>query len=368
MDEKLMPTEKGKKTKPEKLKPADKGNNKKVKIKADFERTSWYKRNSIKYLRWNFLFTLMFRVFRFLLLLGGAFVILLPFFTMIAGSFMTHADVVDVTVRMIPRYPTLATYTAIIQDNNFIPILTVTAILSVVVAMLQMAVCCLVGYGLAKFKFRGNGIIMAAVVISLIIPHEMLRLSMQSHMRDFDLFVDLGLLGIPGLLSTIGVGPLNLMDTYTPLILLSLTGLGFKNGLFIFIFRQYFKGVPDELEESAYIDGSGVFRTFFKVILPLSVPMMVTVFLLAFSWQWTDEFYAGMFFRQASTGQARLLPDIITRIPSSLMMEQGTGGEELFYTTVRNTTGLMIIIPLIIVYLFFQRKLIQGIERSGITG
>ena len=368
-----MPTEKGKKTKPEKLKQAKKGNSKKVQIKADFERTSWIKRSSIKYLKWNYFFSVIFRLFRFLLLLGGAFVILLPFFTMIAGSFMTHADVVDVTVRLIPRYPTLATYAAIIQDNNFLPILGVTAVLSIVVALLQMAVCCLIGYGLAKFKFRGNAIIMAAVIVSLIIPHEMLRLSMQGHMREFDFFWDLGLFRAPGLLSLIGgiglpVGPMNLMDTYAPLILLSITGFGFKNGLFIFIFRQYFKGVPDELEESAYIDGSGVFRTFFKVILPLSVPMMITVFLLAFSWQWTDEFYAGMFFRQAAGAPARLLPDIITRIPSSLMLPQGTGGEELFYVTIRNTTGLMIIIPLVIVYLFFQRKLIQGIERSGITG
>ncbi|MCL2212507.1 MAG: carbohydrate ABC transporter permease [Oscillospiraceae bacterium] len=367
MDEKLMPIEKGKKAKPEKLKPANEGKKKNVKIKADFERTSWIKRNSIKYLRWNFFFSVIFRFFRFMLLLGGAFVILLPFFTMIAGSFMTHADVVDITVRMIPRYPTLATYSAIIAENNFFPILGMTALISFLAAFFQMAVCCLIGYGLAKFKFRGNGLIMAAVIVSLIIPHEMLRLSMQNHMGGFDLLWDLGLLGAPGILGLVGASPLNLMNTYAPLMMLSLTGLGFKNGLFIFIFRQYFKGVPDELEESAYIDGSGVLRTFFKVILPLSVPMMITVFLLSFSWQWTDEFYARLFFRQVA-GQARLLPDIIARIPASIAVQTGTGGEELFHATIRNTTGLMIIIPLVIIYLFFQRKLIQGIERSGITG
>ena len=78
-------------------------------------------------------------------------------------------------------------------------------------------------------------------------------------------------------------------------MLLSLGGLAFKNGLYIFLLRQFFRGIPDELEESSYVDGYGVFKTFFHIILPLSVPMLITVFILSFSWQWTDIFYINSF-------------------------------------------------------------------------
>jgi multiple sugar transport system permease protein len=124
---------------------------------------------------------------------------------------------------------------------------------------------------------------------------------------------------------------------------------------------QFFRGVPDELEESAYMDGSGVFRTFIQIILPLSVPMMITVFLFAFSWQWTDDFYTELFF---TTTKTVLMPDIIG-IPTTL--ETNYAGQSLYYAAIRNTCGLMIIAPLVIMYLFCQNFLVQGIERSGLT-
>ena len=114
--------------------------------------------------------------------------------------------------------------------------------------------------------------------------------------------------------------------TFTPDVLMSLGGLAFKNGLYIYLMRQFFKGVPDELEESAYVDGSGVFRTFFTIILPISVPMMITVFLFAFSWQWNDDFYTTLFFgNQFGDTKTYLMPDIYTVIPDSLRADSFAG-------------------------------------------
>jgi multiple sugar transport system permease protein len=127
--------------------------------------------------------------------------------------------------------------------------------------------------------------------------------------------------------------------------------------------RQFFHGVPDELEESAYVDGSGVMHTFFKIIIPLSVPMMITIFLFSFSWQWTDNFYVEMFL--PTSDKYVLMPDIV-EIPTSLVTNYA--GQSLYYTAIRNTAGIMIIFPLVIVYLFCQKYLVQGIERSGIVG
>ena len=154
---------------------------------------------------------------------------------------------------------------------------------------------------------------------------------------------------------------ITLTNTYWPLVILSMTGLAFKNGLYIFMLRQFFNGVPDALEESAYIDGSGTFRTFLTIILPLSIPMMVTVFLFAFCWQWTDDFYTEMFF---TSSKIVLMPDIVD-IPSSLKTDYA--GQNMYYAAIRNTCGLCIILPLVILYAFCQNFLVQGIERSGLT-
>jgi len=191
-----------------------------------------------------------------------------------------------------------------------------------------------------------------------------MRLSMFMQFRYFDILGLFNLLGggVTESLKILPFSSLNLTNSFWPLIVLSLGGIAFKNGLYIFMLRQFFRGVPDELEESAYIDGSGVFRTFFQIILPLSVPMMITVFLFAFSWQWTDDFYTTIFF---TTTKTKLMPDIVL-VPNSLQMT--FAGENLYNAAIRNTCGLMIILPLIIMYLFCQRYLIQGIERSGITG
>lgn len=331
----------------------------KNKIRIEFERTSLVERLKSKFLSASFFQGVIWYIFRLVLLVGIAYVILYPFFAKIAGSFMSEADFLDVTVRLIPKYPTLDTYKYIVMENKYVDAFINTLLLSLICAVSQTFICCLTGYGIAKFKFKGNKLIMGAVILSLVIPHGTIQLSMFMEFRYFNsLFIGtllnkLGLIAKPFL---------QLTNSYWPLIVLSITGLAFKNGLYIFIMRQFFRGVPDELEESAYIDGSGTFRTFMKIIIPLSIPMMVTVFLFAFCWQWTDDFYTSVFFTNNKTV---LMPDIID-IPKSLT--SSTPAQTLFYSAINNTCGLMIIAPLVVIYLFFQRYLVQGIERSGIVG
>ena len=105
-----------------------------------------------------------------------------------------------------------------------------------------------------------------------------------------------------------------------------------------------------------------MFRTFIQIILPLSVPMMITVFLFAFSWQWTDDFYTTLFI--TNTKLIKLMPDMV-EIPK--VLETNYPGQNMYYAAIRNTCGLVIIFPLVIMYLFCQRYLVQGIERSGLT-
>ena len=307
-------------------------------------------------------------VLRFIFMLGISFVILYPFIARIAGSFMTYEDVIDSTVAIIPKNPTLEIYKAIIAENHYFEALLNTVLLSLFCAVIQTIISCLIGYGVAKFKFKGNKIIMALVIFTMIVPHNALSLSMRQHFSSFDLF-NIVTWGNDGLIELIFGEPLYLSNTFAPYVILSFGGLAFKNGLYIYLMRQFFKGVPDELEESAYVDGSGVFRTFFQIIIPLSVPMMITIFLFSFSWQWTDEFYVSLFrsTRFGDEGHVYMMPDVYQNIPQAIAKDN-MAGSKIYYNVIQNTGGMMIIMPLIVLYLFCQKYLVQGIERSGLVG
>ena len=354
----------------------------KNKIRVEFERTPLKERLKAKFLSLFFLKKVVWYIFRLVLLIGISYIVLFPFFTKIAGSFMGPNDFVDVTVRLIPKDFTLDMYKEIWTQNKYMEAFTNTLILSGSSALIQTFVCCFVAYGLAKFKFKGGKFVMLAVIFSLLVPHRTLYLPLFMNFRYFDIFGIFGFLNgggitilghnftneffagidvIPDTWKNFSADGINLLDSYWPLLILSVCGLAFKNGLFIFMLRQFFKGVPDELEESAYIDGSGIMHTFFTIILPLSIPMMITVFLFAFSWQWTDSFYTGLFF---TNNKVVLMQDIV-KVPMTL--ETDYAGTALYESAIINTAGLMIIMPLVIMYLFCQRFLVQGIERSGLT-
>ena len=349
----------------------------KNKIKVDFDRSPLKERLKAKFMNLYFFQTILVKIFRFIFLLGIAYVVLYPFFTKIAGSFMDKQDFVDVTVRLIPKNWTFDIYKAIWVDLGYVEAFGNTLLISVACALLQTFACCLIAYGLAKYKFKGNGIIFLLVILTMLVPHKTLQASMSLKFTYFDIWGLLSFLSgggtffgidsIENILASIKIlsfpDGINLINTFWPLFILSITGLAFKNGLYIFMLRQFFRGIPDSLEESAYIDGSGDFRTFIQIILPISVPMLITVFLFAFCWQWTDSFYTNMFFTNPNKAPAVLSQFV--EIPKSLDTEYA--GQSLYETAIRNACGIMIILPLVVMYVFMQRYLVEGIERSGLT-
>ena len=333
------------------------------------EKTTFGERFKAKYLNTYFLKKVLWILFRLVLLVGVSYVILYPYFSKLTSSFMAREDFVDTTVKLVPRNWTLDTYKAIINDNKYFISLFNTTVLSVLCGVSQMLVCAIIGYGFAKFKFKFKNILFMCVIFTMIIPHETLKLAMFIRFRYFDIWGLYGLFyntigeGLLGLKEQASPAIANLLNTYWPLALLSLTGLAFKNGLYIYMMRQYYRGVPDELEEAAYVDGAGVIKTFVRIILPMSVPLLVTIFMFAFSWQWTDTFYTGVFFTDTTKNQ--LLANIVA-IPASL--DTDFAGQTAFETAIRNTCGILILMPLLVIYMFAQRTLIEGVERSGITG
>ena len=353
----------------------------KNKIKVDFDRTPLKERLKAKFLNFYFFRTVVVKILRFIFLLGISYIVLFPFFSKVAGSFMAPEDFIDVTVRLIPKNFTLDIYKAIWNDLKYVEALANTVLISLLLALIQTFVCCVIAYGLAKYKFKGNGLVFMLVLITMIIPHKTLQSSMSMNFTYFDFanilstlsggkIIDIDFFGLfnfavdsPINILNLPEHSINLKNTIWPFIILSVTGLAFKNGLYVFMLRQFFRGIPDSLEESAYLDGSGDFRTFLQIIIPMSVPMMITVFLFSFCWQWTDTFYTTMFF--TNTKESPLMLSQIIGIPKSL--DTDYAGQNLYETAIRNTCGIMIIAPLVVLYIFLQRYLVEGIERSGLT-
>ena len=358
----------------------------KNKIKVDFERTSFKERFRAKFLTLTFVKKVVWALVRYILLIGIAYIVLFPFFSKISASVMSFRDFNDSMVRLIPKNFSIDIYKAIFVEQDYMRAFGNTFLLSISTALIQTFVCSFIAYGFAKFKFKGNKLLFALVILTMIIPHRTLASAMKLTFANFDVlgifkFFSGGEFSIFGLEFTSPINFLNqlnpkifktsgvdLLNSYWPFMILSFCGLAFKNGLYIFLLRQFFMGVPDELEESAYIDGSGVFRTFFTIILPISIPMMITVFLFAFSWQWTDIFYASssMFFPDSASAPYMLTTDIGFKVPASLTGLVPNNSIK-WETAVKSTGGLMIIAPLVIMYLFCQKYLVQGIERSGLT-
>ena len=140
-----------------------------------------------------------------------------------------------------------------------------------------------VGYGLARFRFKGRFLLLFVVLLSIIIPPQIIMMPLFTHFRCFEVY---------GVIELLTGKTVSMMNTYWPSFLLSITGFGFRSGLFILLMWQFYRGIPHELMEAAYVDGAGVYKTYFHIVFPLGRSLRITIFLLALSWSWTDTFYA----------------------------------------------------------------------------
>lgn len=265
---------------------------------------------------------------------------------------MTETDLYDVTVKWIPRklsYQRVAdNYLILYREMKYGVSLFNSIVLALLVSCLQLISCSVIGYGFARFKYFGSNIVFALVIFTLLVPPQMIMVPLFLNFRFFDLF---------GLIKT----PINLLGTYWPFVLTSITGMGSKNGLFIYVMRQVFKGQPKSLEEAALVDGAGQIRTFFTIMLPGAKSALLIVFLFSFVWQYNDYHLTSLYLRNT----APLLP---FRLQGLTQIFDVYKYSREYVTIVNNTAMLMFIAPLLVMYAFLQRFFVESIERTGIVG
>ncbi len=304
----------------------------KTNTKKKFHMKRWF----VKWFSLSGLMSIGWKIVRTIILVGCCYTILYPFLLKMIDAFKSFEDYLDPAVRYIPKYFTWNNIQQVLIQLQYGRSFPITFGYSILIAVLQVFICGLAGYGFGRFKFRGNGLLFGLVIMELLVPPQTMMIPLYIRFRFF-------------------YGNLNLINTYWPIIILALTGLGIRNGLYIFMFRQTFRNMPKELEEAAIIDGCNAFQTFYKVMLPNSFSMMVTVFLISFAWQWTDTTYTQLF--QRSTN---LLANMTSFVD---------GGEEaIMVLQYNNTAAVLCVLPVMLVYLIGQRFFIQGVARAGITG
>lgn len=314
--------------------------------------------------------------FRTFILVGLCFVILMPFIEKISYALRHPSDISNNQVIWIPETWSVMnieiafTFLTNMKDTSYENIAFIQSIstffnsmwLALITTIIQVISTAMAGYAFARLKFKGSNLLFLLAILTLIVPMDSLRSARELFFFSTPFFW------------------VELVRNASAIYIMSAFGMGLRSAIFIYLFRQFFRGIPIELEESAEIDGAGVIRTFWSVMLPNARGAIVTVALFSFVWQYNDLYWAEVY----KYAEADVMPLLTTALAqgsesfnsvigtnfSSLYTEigQGIANDSRFYGLILNTAALLMMLPLIIGYLFVQKLFVESIERTGITG
>ena len=291
------------------------------------------------------------RILTYLVLLDLAYIFFYPFAYMIVTSLKTNADLYDATVNWIPHTIKWENYQMAFKTLNYVNGLKNSIIYTSLGTIGHFISCSMAGYALARYQFRGKNLWFMVVLMSIVIPTQSII--------------------VPLYLTYSNLGWLN---SYLPVLVPTFFGFGLRGGLFIFIFKQFFQGLPKELEDAARIDGCGFFKTFLRIVIPCSKSAILVVSVLSVVWHWNDyyepEFYASREFMRTLVNSVQ---NMIPYLTSPALLAQLIADMDLvdMEAVINNAVFMagtfMTILPILIAFIFLQKHFMQGIERTGIV-
>lgn len=283
--------------------------------------------------------------FRYLILTGLSFLIIYPLAITLLISFMQSSDIYDTAVRFIPKNPTLKNYEDVLIFLDYWKTLGSSLLLNISLCIVEMIACLFISYGFARFNFPFSKLLFGCVILTLLIPCNIYFAPLYFQLQDY--------------------GPFgwNLLSTPLPMFLLSATGVGLKDGLVIYIMTQSFKGYPKELEEAAAVDGAGALRVFTRIMLPGAVAVFFTCFMFAFVWKWTDPTYSEIFFPNTEFLWSKL-----ATIDQQFELADTLRNDYYYRAILRNASVVLFILPLMVLFMFSKRFLVESIETTGLVG
>lgn len=308
----------------------------------------------------------LYKVFRYALLIGISYVVLFPVIKMISSAFTPALELYTEDSGFLPSRATFENFThSMFGPKKYFPFLkyaTNTAKLAVISTALQLFSCSLVGYGLGRYKFKGNPVVYACVLFTIILPVQTAVVPLYYEYRWFDIF------GIGKIISlfTGELFSVNILHNYMAFYVPSLFAVGFNSGIFIFLFKQFFESMPRDLEEAAKIDGCNPLTIYLRIMIPNIKPVVVTVALLSVIYYWNDALLSGVFVLPGAEDKTLMvaLEDLV---------RQGSyvGHKELDIMkqqAERYAIILTSITPLMVFFLFGQKFFVECMDRSGSKG
>lgn len=277
----------------------------------------------------------------YLLLIAVAFLMSVPFIWMLISSIKPNQELFAHPPIWLPSKVTFVHYINAFRYTDFARYFLNSFVVTATTVASNLFLCSLAGYAFARMDFYGKNVIFVALLATMMIP---------MHVRLVPLFISIRMFPLAGGNNTIGQGGTGLINTYLGLMLPHLINI-----FGVFLMRQFFKSVPQELADAAKIDGASEFGTYWRIYLPLSKPALTTLAIYVFSGTW-DEF---------------LWPLVVT---STRDMRTVQLGLQVFQSQFTVDWGplmaatLAVTFPVIVVFLLGQKYFIQGIATTGIKG
>lgn len=283
------------------------------------------------------------RIFLYFVLIEMAFLFILPFVYILTTSMLTVEDYLDPTVTYIPTSIEWSNFGKAWKALDYPSSFLNSVIISFGSAILQSVACAIAGYSLGRYKFKGRNFFFVLVVIVLLIPPQTTIIS------TYGLFSQLGLI-----------------NTFFAVLLPSLFGLGIRGALFVLIYMYFFQRIPDAMDDAARIDGAGPIRLFTQIMLPLVKSAIVIVAIFSLVWHWNDNYEAPifMFKEELLTLQPRL-----EKIREFWAKKLPAGESEIakaMSEPMLFAGCLLVLLPVLIIYILGQKRLVAGIERIGV--
>ncbi len=303
---------------------------------------------------------------RYALILCIGMIILMPILEMISGTFMSPNEVGSPVSKWVPSSFSIEHIYVAFQLLNYPKALLYTLGTTALQVVLQILSAAVTGYSFARLRSKKLQKLFAIVILTIVVPPSVLMLPEYMFFRNFDIL---------GIIEAITGSPLNLLGKPIVLYILDFFGMGLKAGLYIFIFRQFFRGLPRELEEAAHMDGCSFLRTLFSIILPNAVPGIITVGVLSFVWNWNDTYYTNLFvanklnlmvkLNDVSGDMENTVAAIGRKVPADFVFNTSS---TLYQGSILTASSLLVILPLIVLYMFIQKRFVESASNAGIVG
>jgi multiple sugar transport system permease protein len=298
----------------------------------------------------NFLFGsrssygLVFTVILYTLLIAIGFVYLYPLLFMLVTSMKSPSDLLNPMVQWVPSELYMGNYVKAFRVLDYPTTLASSILVSVIPSVIQTIVCSVIGYGLARYRFRGKNLIFFLILCTFIIPAQTTVIPQMLTYKNY------GLLG-------------NIFS----LILPAIVGQGFRSAIFILIFYQTFLSIPKVLEEAARLDGASDLKIFLKIAIPAATPSFIISIIFSTVWYWNETFLTVIFLG----GGIQTLPMQLSKFVQAYENLYPPGMVNIFdrlNEAVKLSGTFLNILPLLLMYFVFQKWFVESVERTGITG